>query len=756
MATIPLHCNICPKKPNFSDVSHLLTHIASKGHLSHYYKVKVRSGSDGAARELIETYDQWYAEWSVEDLMSERMNLKDKKRPRTRASGKSFTAPGLTVHGLNFTAADTYPTASNRASNVISSASNTTHARPTASRHNSQNSVARSSSAMIHPSPSMGHALDPRLVDPTVKDEPMPAALLLSADPSSMTPMQRHFALSRPPYPFLHSQGLASTPVPSYDNCDRRDSFLTGQGDAMSPQSYSYPEPPRQSRYASRASSSPTPSPSKTSSTPGPDVDEAPVCGETSNNKLKGVLWPGMNIFDSATPTARRRRNQKKDSSVVSQLRAASLVVEPTEYVWTTPDWQLKKEKLITGNVDSSSSPWKPSPIKRESYVDMSEIARKPYFGLGQLDRRNYNIHEDDLVEERLTIAAVATKRKRRIPVFKDDPDADYKDEEERATFSRPSRIVFLTQGIDKENEVRIRNATPNTLQEISTFKGMEDPFLPAVDQATDQQVYNLREVDTVTNFHRRQYAQHQNAHTLSTLANVAAAADSVTYHNSANDYTSLNDYGHNGYSGYSGGNIEYGPRVVSPYGLNSQGWQLQSQPYQYQNSVHTATHRASQNQSIPAPAGPTHTQNFSNELGYGMPHSTYTTDHGGHVHAFASTDMPSMFATNTLWNDYAPTNSGYEPEQDHVNGGLNAFGHNASAPMSTDYSGISHATVDVGALADATGLRNSFTIPSGGDDVPIESTEDIKVDEVESSHEQQELSIDENRTITAPPTPDY
>jgi len=88
MASIPLHCNICPKKPDFSDVSHLLTHIASKGHLSHYYKLKVRSGTEPDSRELVEEYDQWYAEWNVEDLMSERMNLKDKKRPRNRASSK--------------------------------------------------------------------------------------------------------------------------------------------------------------------------------------------------------------------------------------------------------------------------------------------------------------------------------------------------------------------------------------------------------------------------------------------------------------------------------------------------------------------------------------------------------------------------------------------------------------------------------------------------------------------------------------------
>lgn len=93
---IPLHCNICPKKPNFSDVSHLLTHIASKGHLSNYYKVKVRSSQEVSSRLLIDAYDRWYAEWDVEELMSERMNQKDKRRTRARPVGmqspRSFTA----------------------------------------------------------------------------------------------------------------------------------------------------------------------------------------------------------------------------------------------------------------------------------------------------------------------------------------------------------------------------------------------------------------------------------------------------------------------------------------------------------------------------------------------------------------------------------------------------------------------------------------------------------------------------------------
>lgn len=103
-SNIPLLCNICPRKPKFSDVSHLLTHIASKGHLSHYYKVKVRSTHEEESRRIIDAYDLWYAEWNVEELMSDRMNQKDKRRTRTRSAGiilpdlpKSFLDVVLTL-----------------------------------------------------------------------------------------------------------------------------------------------------------------------------------------------------------------------------------------------------------------------------------------------------------------------------------------------------------------------------------------------------------------------------------------------------------------------------------------------------------------------------------------------------------------------------------------------------------------------------------------------------------------------------------
>lgn len=79
---IPLHCNICPKKPDFSDVSHLLTHIASKGHLSTYYKIKVKAASEEASRQTIDQYDAWYAHWEIEEHMSERMTLKEKRKSK--------------------------------------------------------------------------------------------------------------------------------------------------------------------------------------------------------------------------------------------------------------------------------------------------------------------------------------------------------------------------------------------------------------------------------------------------------------------------------------------------------------------------------------------------------------------------------------------------------------------------------------------------------------------------------------------------
>lgn len=68
------------------------------------------------------------------------------------------------------------------------------------------------------------------------------------------------------------------------------------------------------------------------------------------STKLKGVLWPGMNLFDSATPEMRRRRNQKKDSSVLEQLEINSREVEPMELIFS-PQGSLKRQRRISSSV---------------------------------------------------------------------------------------------------------------------------------------------------------------------------------------------------------------------------------------------------------------------------------------------------------------------------------------------------------------------------------------------------------------------
>ncbi|MCJ1330583.1 hypothetical protein MMC10_007268 [Thelotrema lepadinum] len=91
--------------------------------------------------------------------------------------------------------------------------------------------------------------------------------------------------------------------------------------------------------------------------------------------KLKGVIWPGMSLFDAASPEARRMRNQKKDTSVLAIMRANSQMVEPTEVIYF-PSWEVKKERFISGDVESSPPPVE-APRKRKKIVKCS-VPRTP------------------------------------------------------------------------------------------------------------------------------------------------------------------------------------------------------------------------------------------------------------------------------------------------------------------------------------------------------------------------------------------
>lgn len=72
--------------------------------------------------------------------------------------------------------------------------------------------------------------------------------------------------------------------------------------------------------------------------------------------KLKGILWPGMDLFDSATAEMRRMRNQRKDGSILESMMAASADVEPTEVSYHA-DGAFRTARDIFGPLSTESSP---------------------------------------------------------------------------------------------------------------------------------------------------------------------------------------------------------------------------------------------------------------------------------------------------------------------------------------------------------------------------------------------------------------
>jgi len=76
----------------------------------------------------------------------------------------------------------------------------------------------------------------------------------------------------------------------------------------------------------------------------------------TDSAKLKGIIWPGMDLFDSATPELKRMRNQKKDGSILEQMMATSRGVEPAEVSYHS-NGEFRASRDIFGPLSTENSP---------------------------------------------------------------------------------------------------------------------------------------------------------------------------------------------------------------------------------------------------------------------------------------------------------------------------------------------------------------------------------------------------------------
>ena len=454
MASIPLLCNICPKHPDFSDISHLLTHVSSKGHLSHYFKAQVRSRQEPQILQQLEVYDRWYDKYHIEQLLSQRMVLKESKNVshNIRNASNKPSASGKAARGTKKPAKvgsvvkDCGPRVKDE--NVIDPQLSQTQPTPTMALASRQSSLDRSVSDLA----SQHRAFAPHMrVRPNVNS------------PEHGLPKMETKEVRRNP--------RVGGKTFSESGSDSERLFC------QSPMKSIYPDPstisglPRMGAFRSR-----TPvvrQDHKDSSNEPATAEYMPAAEEEDSNqspKLKGICWPGMDIFDSASPTAQRQRNQKKDDSILKQMELNSIVVEPLEKIYW-PEGTLKKERIITGMVESS--PLKeesPKPRRRrttrdkgilknastnnsqatklgglpkrslrneESHpADLGDLSKR---ALAMLDpptptypaRRNIlsDPAEDENVEWELTAGDSKLGRKRRFAVYDDDATEDEKEQ---------------------------------------------------------------------------------------------------------------------------------------------------------------------------------------------------------------------------------------------------------------------------------------------------------------------------------------
>lgn len=79
-------------------------------------------------------------------------------------------------------------------------------------------------------------------------------------------------------------------------------------------------------------------------------------------SKLKGVYWPGMDLFDSATAEMKRMRNQKKDGTALQQMKQSSAEIEPTEWIFNA-DGEFRRARDIFDESTESS------PVSRSGFT---------------------------------------------------------------------------------------------------------------------------------------------------------------------------------------------------------------------------------------------------------------------------------------------------------------------------------------------------------------------------------------------------
>ncbi|EXJ53776.1 uncharacterized protein A1O5_13025 [Cladophialophora psammophila CBS 110553] len=294
MAAALLSCSICPGQPSFSDTSHLLTHVSSKGHLSEFHKLQVRSYQDIAAGVELATYGHWYQQHDIDRLLSERMQMKENKQAKKRRASAAVRNAGVPQPGTFDHAQLNPPLPPKRPGRPKAQTQTQTQMQ----RKRSRGKKAR-------------------------RDDN-------DSDPD-FTPVKppRHRAHRLQGYSPVKHSPFSDDVYPSLDDC------------------------------------------------PAEDEPSGPILATPEHMKLKGTVWPGMDLFDAASQEMQQKRNQKKDASVLRRMEKLAALVEPTEVVYSPGGSNVLKARHIDDLEDGSSLVDGETPIPKVKQAPRSR-KRKP------------------------------------------------------------------------------------------------------------------------------------------------------------------------------------------------------------------------------------------------------------------------------------------------------------------------------------------------------------------------------------------
>lgn len=296
------------------------------------------------------------------------------------------------------------------------------------------------------------------LLDPRLGEQHQIVKLEHSVSPSPTLqytgPMLRHSTTFAPHMQYWSAESRASSH--SYTN-----------GDYETSSEYSDPSERRHYRHTGVASSA-------VEDDSAVMIDPMAVSEST---KLKGVYWPGMDIFDSATPEMRRKRNQKKDSSVVEQLELNSQEVEATELIFT-PQGSFKRQRRIScsdsdeeGDFDIKNE--SPEPLRRRTALAFMDtnIRHHKQFKRPTFSYTSRVQYENRANPGRGFSQGIQTCRRKLFNVFQD--------EEDDSTVTQPNQMSYLTAGFTHPHSQNLvpPTATYKLNNQALPFESKENAF---------------------------------------------------------------------------------------------------------------------------------------------------------------------------------------------------------------------------------------------------------------------------------------